>query len=193
MKLFSLEGNGYAQVQRKPEWQLEPFHPQHRELAGQASKKIQRLLNFKGSKDIFQIWRYHTQEEQILTLSSLGFSFRAFEILGDYLTYPGNTLQTITMGGWPMCYYITPVAAPVSDSPTYAEIAAKRPENLHYFRKFEDTGFQIVTEEFLACCKQHKITGLKAFLRWDGKKSYPPVEHLSRAWLEEQMRKNGDL
>lgn len=154
-------------------------------------------------KDIVN-WLKHQSDAQLLEIPSSQknnwpdfqfhvFTPKSFELLKDILFFPEHEIYTFTQGQWPLAYLIRPAAAPVGNIPTYAEIAASLPNGLHYFRKSQNTEFKLVTETFVERFQQHKLKGLKFHLRWDGEKSYPPVEHLSRAWLEEQMRKKGDL
>ena len=157
-------------------------------------KNIQRWI--KGQSDI-QTFYGRDGLSNTIELPELYYEYfmpSAFEAVKDLLAYPSHEIYTLMLEEWPVAYLVRPAAAPtVSENPTYAEISAHLPEGLHYFRKFEETEFKLVTETFVERCQQLKLKGIKFHLRWDGQKSYPSVEHLSRAWLEEQMRKKGDL
>lgn len=154
------------------------------------SKDVNRWLKQQGDAQSFA----RQTNDYSWPSSEYGcFTHKAIEFLGDVLINPYHEVYTFMLDEWPLCYLIRPVAAPVNPISTYAEIAASLTNDVHYLRKFEGTEFTLVTETFAERFQQFKLKGLKFHLRWDGEKSYPPVEHLSRAWLEEQMRKKGDL
>jgi hypothetical protein len=152
-------------------------------------------ISLKNKNDIVFIENSH----QIKTtydwpeLFYMSFKPHAFTAMQDLLLHPNHEVYTFVKEDYPIAYAIRPASAPTPSSASYAEIAHSLPSDLHFFRKFEGTEFKLVTETFVERFQQLKFKGLKFHLRWDGEKSYPPVEHLSRAWLEEQMRKNGDL
>lgn len=54
--------------------------------------------------------------------------------------------------------------------PTYEEIAEQLPPHIHYFQKYPDVDFPLVTETFVHCVKQNKIKGLRFPPKFDGKK-----------------------
>lgn len=54
--------------------------------------------------------------------------------------------------------------------PTYEEIAEQLPSHIHYFQKYPDVDFPLVTETFVNCVKQNKIKGLRFPPKYDGKK-----------------------
>ena len=57
--------------------------------------------------------------------------------------------------------------------PTYASIAQHRPADLHFFKKFADADFYLVTQTFVDRVKATGVRGLSFVLRWDGERSYP--------------------
>ena len=54
--------------------------------------------------------------------------------------------------------------------PDYAQIAKELPSHIHYFQKFPDVDFPLVTQAFVDCVKENKIRGLNFPPKFDGKK-----------------------
>lgn len=73
-------------------------------------------------------------------------------------------------------YYVYPPAPTYSEPyPTYATIAAELPPDVHFFRKFADANYLLVTETFKQRWKEAGLKGATFLLKWDGKHAYPRV------------------
>jgi hypothetical protein len=105
------------------------------------------------------------------------FSRRAMQEFHDLLDYPGNLIQTIALNGEPAFFYVYPIAPDCGEPyPTYATLSAYAEQhNLHFFRKFVDSQYVLVTETFRQRFKQAKFKGASFLLKFDGKRSWPKV------------------
>lgn len=148
----------------------EPFQPEH--LVRQANMPVKLKKNLNKFKDASTATstRYKIYSETPV------FKYTAMEALQDLLLYPGNEIFTFLYEGWPCFYQIRPVAPPYAQAyPCYAEIAAQRPADLHFFRKFDDADFFLVSEHFVQEVARLKLKGFTCMLRWDGTNVYPKV------------------
>ena len=68
-------------------------------------------------------------------------------------------------------YYFQPAVVQYSvPYPHYAQIAKELPSHIHYFQKFPDVNFPLVTQSFVDCVKENNIRGLSFPPKFDGKK-----------------------
>lgn len=97
--------------------------------------------------------------------------------LYDLLNYPGNIIQTLFLNDEPAFFHVYPVAPDCGEPyPTYASLSAYAEEhNLHYFRKFADSNYVIVTETLRQRFRQAKLKGASFLLKFDGKRSWPAI------------------
>lgn len=104
------------------------------------------------------------------------FSLRAMCTLPDILVQDSHIIHTITYDGVPRFFHVCPSYPDCGEPfPTYASIAKHLPEDMHYFRKFRNADYYLVTETFKQRWKAAKLKGPTFLLRYDGTCSYPKV------------------
>lgn len=104
------------------------------------------------------------------------FSFKAFYILRDMFSLSENQIKVLSINEFPFYFYVFPSFVKCDEPfPVYKKISQNLPENLHFFRKFENANYLIVTESFRLRWKESKLTGATFLLKWDGKHAYPRV------------------
>ncbi|MBT9544410.1 MAG: hypothetical protein IV090_03395 [Candidatus Sericytochromatia bacterium] len=99
---------------------------------------------------------------------------QAFYPLADLLIAGNNAKCVLNKQGIPELFRIYPTHVDCGEPyPTYASIAQHRPADLHFFKKFADADFYLVTQTFVDRVKATGVRGLSFVLRWDGERSYP--------------------
>jgi hypothetical protein len=118
------------------------------------------------------IWKEANDFER---LPPIVFYPQAFYPLADLLISGGNQSKTVlNVQGEPNLFRIYPTHVDCGEPyPTYASIAQHRPADLHFFKKFADADFYLVTQTFVDRVKATGVRGLSFVLRWDGERSYP--------------------
>lgn len=99
-----------------------------------------------------------------------------FYALEDLLTTGGNRVECGLIDEGIAMFRVTPAAPQYHQAyPCYAEIAAQLPNDHHYFTKFADVDFRLVTESFVQRVEDQQLKGFRFALRWDGERSYPLI------------------
>jgi hypothetical protein len=185
MRLFAFLKAGYSShdyysIAYSPELRPLPFEHAHLDIQPSFYKKIAK-----------NDWTDLLSEKSFSLLpgfdNSVGCSFgekfvlvfsrRGMTELYDLLNYPGNIIQTLFLNDEPAFFHVYPVAPDCGEPyPTYASLSAYAEEhNLHYFRKFADSNYVIVTETLRQRFRQAKLKGASFLLKFDGKRSWPAI------------------
>lgn len=100
----------------------------------------------------------------------------AMKILAPLLDDQANGVLVIHNDvGEVLGYHFKPATVHYStEYPNYAQIAAERPEHIHYFFKFPQQNYQkdhffLVTESFVQAVHEHHIEGAVFCPKWNGK------------------------
>ena len=143
------------------DWQT--YKPKHKKLS------INKLVKRKGHA--FMSAGYEPTHPYI---DEELFWPEGFYALEDLLTTGGNRVDCGLIDGGVAMFRVIPAAPPYDKPyPVYAEIAAQLPSDHHYFTKFADADFRLVTETFVERVAQKELKGFRFVLRWDGEHSYP--------------------
>lgn len=104
------------------------------------------------------------------------FSTKAFYTLHDLVVLPENSIQMLCIEGIPLYMYVFPASPTYCEPfPLYRTISEILPPNMHYFCKFSNSPYLLVTEKFKQRWKEQKLKGASFLLKWDGKQAYPKI------------------
>ncbi|PIQ28219.1 hypothetical protein COW36_04725 [bacterium (Candidatus Blackallbacteria) CG17_big_fil_post_rev_8_21_14_2_50_48_46] len=127
-------------------------------------------FDFNFSEDFYQYYHENPQEK---VRSENFFSARAFHVLQDLL--PLNYHEIFTLFDPKtdtfMGYHVGAARINYSkEYPTYSEIISELPAEVHFFHKFPDVSFPLVTETFVKRVHEKNLEGVRFILKWDGQR-----------------------